>query len=331
MALAVKTTPETTTRNPQQQLVVSSALGALYVFFSCALIFAGLPMLWHLLELGRVFNDFLADSLLILVTLPLIVGLFVLGKRLEGPAPQTGVQAGAWVGAVLLLMVLLITLGAGNNWFEPAQLGVGAGLTLTVVLGAVLLFGLGWMWTRPGFGRWLVRIEEANWFHFVFFKPNQGQRVRRGTLVGLLIIGLCGIYALVHNRMLTPGNWAVDVPFSKALFGEQLVVPIMFHLDMTLFAVLFVGMLWFASRVVNWPAFADFLIATEAEMNKVSWTTRKRLVQDTVVVLVTVFLMTLFLFFVDILWIKVLSNRFVDVLKIDPQAEKAKQNQGAQW
>ena len=33
----------------------------------------------------------------------------------------------------------------------------------------------------------------------------------------------------------------------------------------------------------------DFLIATEAEMNKVSWTTRKRLVKDTIVVLVTVF------------------------------------------
>ena len=41
-------------------------------------------------------------------------------------------------------------------------------------------------------------------------------------------------------------------------------------------------------------------IATEAEINKVSWTTRKRLIQDTTVVLVTVFLFTLFLFVVDI-------------------------------
>ena len=58
---------------------------------------------------------------------------------------------------------------------------------------------------------------------------------------------------------------------------------------------------------------------------------RKRLVQDTIVVLVTVFLMTLFLFLVDILWIKILSNPVVDVLKIDPQAERQKQNQQAQW
>ena len=54
--------------------------------------------------------------------------------------------------------------------------------------------------------------------------------------------------------------------------------------------------LWGAWRVVNFPPFADFLIATEAELNKVSWTTRPRLIQDTIVVLVTVFLMAMFLF-----------------------------------
>jgi len=62
-----------------------------------------------------------------------------------------------------------------------------------------------------------------------------------------------------------------------------------------------VGM-WGAWRAVNYPGFADFLIATEAEMNKVSWSTRKRLVQDTIVVLVTVLLFTLFLLVIDQLW-----------------------------
>ena len=31
---------------------------------------------------------------------------------------------------------------------------------------------------------------------------------------------------------------------------------------------------WIAFRLVNLPSFADFLIAVEAEMNKVSWPTR---------------------------------------------------------
>jgi preprotein translocase SecE subunit len=90
-------------------------------------------------------------------------------------------------------------------------------------------------------------------------------------------------------------------------------------------------MTWMSWRIVNWPAFADFLIATEAEMNKVSWTTRKRLVQDTIVVLVTVILLTVFLFVVDILWIRILSNPWVYVLQIDPMKERAKLKEQSQW
>ncbi len=60
--------------------------------------------------------------------------------------------------------------------------------------------------------------------------------------------------------------------------------------------LLLAAALWLAWRVVNLPAFADFLIATEAEMNKVSWTTQRRLFQDTIVVLVTVVLMAVYLF-----------------------------------
>jgi len=71
-----------------------------------------------------------------------------------------------------------------------------------------------------------------------------------------------------------------------------------------------------AYRLVNFPPFADFLIATEAELNKVSWVTRKRLVQDTVVVLVTMLLLTVFLFVVDLIWFKTLSWRYIGVIHI---------------
>jgi len=81
----------------------------------------------------------------------------------------------------------------------------------------------------------------------------------------------------------------------------------------TLPVLLVVFLVWFAWRIVNVPAFADFLIATEAEMNKVSWATRRQLIQDTVVVLVTVVMMTVFLLFADVLWSQVL--RGIGVLK----------------
>jgi preprotein translocase SecE subunit len=66
--------------------------------------------------------------------------------------------------------------------------------------------------------------------------------------------------------------------------------------------------LWFSWRLVNLPSFADFLIATEAELNKVSWTPRRRLVQDTIVVLVTTLLITFFLLFADLIWSQLLTR-----------------------
>ena len=59
---------------------------------------------------------------------------------------------------------------------------------------------------------------------------------------------------------------------------------------------------WLVYRVVEYPPFVEFLIATEAEMNKVSWTSRDELKRATTVVLVTVALMAVFLFGVDFLW-----------------------------
>ena len=81
--------------------------------------------------------------------------------------------------------------------------------------------------------------------------------------------------------------------------------------------LLVVAGLWLAYRVVNIPVFADFLVATEAEINKVSWASRKSLVQDTIVVLVTVFLFTVFLLVVDVAWGWLLSNRWVNVLQVN--------------
>ncbi len=72
--------------------------------------------------------------------------------------------------------------------------------------------------------------------------------------------------------------------------------------------LLLVGAWWFTWRLVNHPTFADFLIATEAEMNKVTWSTRKSLIRDTIVVLVGIMMMTVFLFVVDVTWNFVLSR-----------------------
>ena len=60
--------------------------------------------------------------------------------------------------------------------------------------------------------------------------------------------------------------------------------------------------LWVCYRLVNVPAFADFLIAVEAEMNKVSWPTRPELFRASAVVLVVIFAMMLYLAACDLVW-----------------------------
>ena len=77
--------------------------------------------------------------------------------------------------------------------------------------------------------------------------------------------------------------------------------------------VLAIG-LWLSYRVVNLPRFADFLIAVEAEMNKVSWPTRAELLRATLVVIVVVFVLALALFIFDAIWIKLFTE--IGVLQI---------------
>jgi preprotein translocase subunit SecE len=71
-------------------------------------------------------------------------------------------------------------------------------------------------------------------------------------------------------------------------------------------AVLFGGV-WLGYRLVNLPRFADFLIAVEAEMNKVSWPSRGELVRSAVVVIFVIFLLAVVLFGYDLIWQQLFS------------------------
>jgi preprotein translocase subunit SecE len=59
---------------------------------------------------------------------------------------------------------------------------------------------------------------------------------------------------------------------------------------------------WLSFRLVNLPRFADFLIAVEAEMNKVSWPTRQEIIRSSIVVIVLIFFLAIILFGFDVFW-----------------------------
>jgi preprotein translocase SecE subunit len=322
-------------RSPHLQLALSSLLGAAYVLGSLWVVFGGLPTLWD--EYVPLANEFLSSALLLIAALIVALGLWYVGYQLEKGHVQPGLRAGVFFGALFIYLVGWLTLSVCGSFLETRDLGA-AGAIITAAIGLGLVFGIYWIFTKPGFAAWLQRVEERGWLHALPYKPTQGVRVRRGTVLAILVLGLCGIITLLSHHSLgyerpggPPNNWEWAIPFTGEDAKDDLYIPLMFKVHLVAPLLLFAGLVWIAWRVTNWPTFADFLIATEAEMNKVSWTTRKRLIQDTVVVLITVFLLTAFLFVVDIVWIKVLSNPWFQVLHVDLKAEQQKQQEKSQW
>lgn len=116
------------------------------------------------------------------------------------------------------------------------------------------------------------------------YKPGQGSRARYGTLGALAVVILYGGNSWVQINIGATAAMRWGVPFVGV-----------------------VAALWVAYRLIHYPRFADFLISTEAEMNKVSWPGKQELRVSTAVVLISVLLMGLFLFVADVFWRMILQ------------------------
>jgi preprotein translocase SecE subunit len=329
MAVAVKNTPESQTRAALGSLIPASLAGAAYVVACAAVVFWGVPYLWQVginahMPAGLSFVSYAALIVLEVVAVGI---LGFLGAALVGPTPVRGLRAGVFFVLAWLIGTGFVTVLAGRvfeSWFGGAP-AVGIALTAAVALG--LLY---WGWSlvsKPKAPDWLRGVEDQGWFSSTRLKPAQGQRVRRATMLGIILLVAAGIYSLyTHGTLNTVGitpqdnTWGIKLPFTTA------ILPLLPDVKFTVPLLIAAAGLWLAFRVVHLPVFADFLIATEAELNKVSWPTRRSVVQDTVVVLTTVLLLTVFLFLVDLGWGALLSWPPVGVIKqANPQTQGANQ------
>jgi len=133
-------------------------------------------------------------------------------------------------------------------------------------------------------------------FQTGIYKRNQGRIARQVTFFVVLLAVAAGVFRL---SQFLPGWLSRILPgqLNHILPGEP-GYAVGYGVSCVL---LFVG-LWAAYRLVNVPIFADFLIAVEAEMNKVSWPTRAELYRGAIVVLITIFALAAVLFFFDFAW-----------------------------
>ena len=134
--------------------------------------------------------------------------------------------------------------------------------------------------SRRRFVQFLVNLARPD-----LYKPKQGRLARIYTAAGLGIVvalGLVRFFQAINNDYSTTASYAITTGIGLALG-------------------------WFVFRLLQYPPFVEFLIATEAEMNKVSWTSKEDLKRATSVVLVTVTLMAVYLFLVDWVWATMLQ------------------------
>jgi preprotein translocase SecE subunit len=124
---------------------------------------------------------------------------------------------------------------------------------------------------------------------FTIQKRGQGYWTRMGTAGGAALLGALTAYNLyvwlpvLMNLGSTPEAVARE---------KQIAIGVAAG-----FFALFAAFTW---RLMNKPGNVDFLIATDSEMKKVNWTSRRELIGSTKVVIVFMFLIAAFLFVIDL-------------------------------
>lgn len=129
------------------------------------------------------------------------------------------------------------------------------------------------------------------------YKRNQGRVARQLTFAALAAVIGIGVWRLAQLLGVLYGGGAAGMGGED--FGVvRFVVP----------AVLLAIGLWVAYRAVNVPWFADFLIAVEAEMAKVSWPTGDEVFRSSVVIIFLIFALAAILAGYDLFWWFVLRS-----------------------
>ena len=137
---------------------------------------------------------------------------------------------------------------------------------------------------------------------FEIYKRGQGYYTRMGTVIGGAIVILAGMnYLWQQLEVLKDPNrtWTLWV---------QTGIPLLFGASLGLF------LFWVSGSNRRC---CDFLIATEGEMKKVSWSTKREVVGSTKVVILFTMLMAAILFTVDIAFLMFFS--WIRVVKVAPE------------
>jgi preprotein translocase subunit SecE len=121
------------------------------------------------------------------------------------------------------------------------------------------------------------------------YKRGQGYYIRLYTALALFFIVATGSYVL-NRKLLGTGIWIEALVPAAVCIGFGLLI------------------YW----LVNTAKIAEFLISSEGEVKKVSWSSRKEITASTIIVISVVLTMAVMLWAADMLF----SHLFMNVFKI---------------
>lgn len=130
------------------------------------------------------------------------------------------------------------------------------------------------------------------------YKQDQGKNTRVGTFIGLGLLIVWGAWVLYDYLKIYEGD-----EFWRLLITKG--IPI-------IFSIVLGSVAWWVSYANR--ASGDFMIATEGEMKKVSWSTKREVIGSTKVVILFTFLFAALLFVVDLAFQT--TFKWMGVLKI---------------
>jgi len=163
-----------------------------------------------------------------------------------------------------------------------------------------------------------LRDGGGGFFHI--YKPGQGYWTRMGTALCALLIAILIIYFLYKQlpSWLIPSfdRSATITDVNAKVAAANRAVKLARDTTIGICAGVLIGYGLLVFWLMNKPANADFLIATDSEMKKVNWTSRKELMGSTKVVIIFMFLIAFLLFAFDILFGYLFY--FMGVLKTKP-------------
>ncbi len=122
---------------------------------------------------------------------------------------------------------------------------------------------------------------------FKIYKSGQGYFTRLYTAIGLFVIVAVGCWVL-YNRLVGTSIWVQTLVPSGLAAATGLFV------------------FW----LVNTPKVADFIIASEGEIKKVSWSKRSEVIVSTFIVIIVVALMSTLMFLADMLFLNLFMHVF---------------------